>query len=290
MTAPGEWMKAKLLFPALASLVLGTASLQAHGDLDLQIREVSERIEKDPTAVLYLKRGELEREHCEYERALADYEKAEELDPGMDALFLCRGKALLEAGRPKPAREALDRFLNAKADHGDGYLTRARVLVALNEFALASDDFSRSIEHTKEPRPEHFLERALADEQAGDPDAAIAGLDEGMKRLGMIATLQEAAIAMEVKRRRFDSAVERVDALIAQAHRKESWQARKAEILAKAGRTDEARQAYRESLASIEALPPRLRSLQPMQDLEQAVRAAIAGRPATENSPSRDIR
>jgi tetratricopeptide (TPR) repeat protein len=278
-------MKASGLLLLVACLASGSNVLHAHGVLVVQIRDVSTQIEKQPTAALFLRRGELEREHCEYERALVDYQKAAELDPKMDVVFLCRGKALLEAGRPAPAREALDRFLSTKPDHGDGYLTRARVLVALNDFALAADDFTRSIEHTKEPRPEHFLERALALEQAGDPDSAVAGLEEGMKRLGPITTLQEAAVAIEMKQRLFDAAMKRMDSLIGQATRKESWQARKADLLVQAGRPDQAQRAYRESLASIESLPPRLRSLQPMQDLEKAVRAALAGFPAEKSLP-----
>ena len=273
-------MKAKTLFLGIVCLGLGTANLHAHGDLHVQIQKISKRIEKKPTAELYLKRGELEREHREFDRALADYQKAAELDPAMDAIFLCRGKALLEAGQPAPARKSLDRFLERKPTHGDGYLTRARALAALKEYRSAAQDYTRSIEHTKEPRPEHFLERAEALEQAGELKEAVEGLDAGMDRLGKIPTLETAAIDIEVKQKRFDSALKRVDRLIREAQRKEAWQVLRADVLVKAGRKSEARQSYQDSLASIESLPSRLRTLQVMQDLEKKVRAALAKIPA----------
>ena len=267
-------MKAKTLLLILACLGLHSAYLQAHGDLRVRITAVTRQIEEKPSAGLYLKRGELQQEHGEYDLALSDYQKAEELDPTLDMILFHRGQALFEAGRPVPARATLDQFLEKRPDHGEGYLIRARVLTALNDYAAAAKDYDRSIEFTKEPQPEHFLERARVLEQAGDLNAAVKGLDAGMERLGAIWTLQSAALEIEVKETRYDSALKRVDRLIGEAQRKETWQALRAEILAKAGRGDEARQAYQESLASIEALPPQLRSPTATRELEEKVRAA----------------
>ncbi len=62
---------------------------------------------------------------------------------------------------------------------------------------------------------------------------------------------------------------------IVQQLRMRRRQALRAEILVKAGRGDEARQAYQDSLASIEALPPRLRALKATQELEKKIRTAV---------------
>lgn len=268
-------MNAKTFLFICTCIGLHTASSDAHGDPHLEIEKVSRQIQAKPTAALYLKRGELQREHGDFHQALSDYQIAEELDPAMDMVLFYRGKALFESGRHTPARAALDQFLEKKPDHGEGYLIRARVLTALKDHASATKDHDRSIEFSKEPRPEQFVERALALEQAGDPNAAIQGLDAGMERLGPIWTLQSVVIEIEVRDQRYDSALKRLDRLIGEAQRKESWQALRAEILVKAGRGDEARQAYQDSLASIEALPPRLRSLKATQELEKKIRTAV---------------
>ena len=50
---------------------LVAADGHAHGDLHQQITEISKQIERKPDAALYLKRGELEREHREFGRCCA---------------------------------------------------------------------------------------------------------------------------------------------------------------------------------------------------------------------------
>jgi predicted negative regulator of RcsB-dependent stress response len=61
-----------------------------------------------------------------------------------------------------------------------------------------------------------------------------------------------------------------------QSPRKESWLARRGDILAGAGREPEARAAYAAALAAIEALPRSARRTAAMVSLEKHVRAALA--------------
>jgi tetratricopeptide (TPR) repeat protein len=269
-------MNAKLLFVIFSCLTLAPSGLLAHGDLHEQIEKLTRQIGSSPTAALYLKRGELHREHEDQELALADYDKAAELDPGLEVIDWCRGMALADAGQPARAREALDRFLLKQPDHADGHLTRARVLATLKEHDPAAKDYRRALQLSSEPRPETYLELSQVLEQAGDPAAAIAALDDGIGRVGAIPTLQTAAIELELEEKRHESALKRADQLVAAAERKETWLALRAEILTRAGRPAEARQALRDSLSSIEALPARIRELAPTLELEAKVRSALS--------------
>lgn len=269
-------MNAKLLFVISCCFGLTQLRLAAHGDLHEQIERLTRQIAGKPTAALHLKRGELHREHEDPALALADYDKAEELDPALEVVDWCRGMALADAGRPAQAREALDRFLLKQTEHADGHLTRARVLATLKEYDLAARDYRRALQLSSEPRPETYLELSTVLEQAGKPGAAIRALDEGIGCLGPIPTLQTAAIEIELKEKLHDPALKRVDQLVAAAERKESWLAMRADVLTRAGRPAEARQALRESLASIEALPARIRGLAPTLELESKVRASLS--------------
>lgn len=246
----------------------------AHEDLHGQIEEVSRTIAKTPTAELYLKRGELQRVHEDYGAALSDYEAAEKLNPRLDAVWLCQGRALLEAGHPGPARLALDRFLQRMPGHAAGHLFRARAQAKLARGQPAVDDYDRAIALSVEPLPEYFVERAALLADLGELEAALGGLEAGMKVIGPIPSLQLPALEIELKLARHEAALRRVDGLIAAAERKEQWQARRAEILAQAGRAAEAREAGRAALASIENLPARMRSAPAMQQLEGRLRAA----------------
>src|ERR1044072_144612 len=83
-----------------------------HADIETQIAAVTERIEKEPlNAELYLKRGELQRMHANWQEAEADYSRAAKLNPKLATVELARGNMLLDSGRAELAKEAFDRFL-----------------------------------------------------------------------------------------------------------------------------------------------------------------------------------
>ena len=259
------------LYAALIGLGLVRGVL-AHGDLHEQIEEISRRIRRAPSAELFLKRGELHRAHQDFEPALADYDAAERRRPGMEAVLFCRGRTLFEAGRFAPARASLDRFLQAKPEHAEGYLMRARVNAALKDFGAAVKDFDRVIELAPGAGPDQFLERAQAQGAQGDFDGAIKVLDEAMLRIGPLFTLQAQAVEVERTRKSFDAALGRVDDILAQAQRKESWLMEKGAILEEAGRPEEAQRSYQAALAAIEALPPHLHATKATQEIESRSR------------------
>src|SRR5206468_12433739 len=118
----------------------------AHGPIHEQIDAVTKQIQADPhNATLYLKRGELRRVHQEWDLALADYDRAAELNPKLDQIDLSRGKLFLASDRPEQAKACLDRFLAKYPDHPDALTTRARVLVNLRQRLAAAGDFTRAI-------------------------------------------------------------------------------------------------------------------------------------------------
>src|ERR1041384_553853 len=130
----------------------------------------------------------------------------------------------------------------------------------LHQYPLAAADFTRAIDLLPEPRTENYIERAQAQKSGGDLKAALNGLDEGIAKLGPLVTLQLDAIELEMDLANYDGALKRLETLAGQSERKETWLARKGEILLKAGRTQEARAAFGESLQAIKQLPEPLRT------------------------------
>src|SRR5213592_1501837 len=218
----------------------------AHPDLIIQIEEVTKQIEQEPNnPELYLKRGELRRAHIEWDAAYADYERAFALAPDMAAIDLARGRLFLDSGWPLSARAALDRFLSHQPNQVEGLILRARALVRLNLRLAAAQDYSRAIRFSPEPGPDLFIERAqvLAAEGSAYFSSALRGLDEGIQKLGPLVTLQLFAIDVELKQKNIDGALARLDKIAEKSPRKETWLARRGEILQQAGRPEEARQA-----------------------------------------------
>jgi tetratricopeptide (TPR) repeat protein len=265
---------------AIVALALAVATTApAHGPLQEQIDVMTAQIAQDPSAArLYLRRGELHRLHEDWGAALADYERAAALAPSDDTVDFLRGRALLEAGKPAPARVALDRYLARHPDHAEALITRARTLGALGQFRAAAVDYTHAIERLPRPDPDHYLERARTELAAREIKRALAGLDAGIARLGPVPALQMFAIELELKQGRVDAALVRLDKAAAQSPRKETWLARRGEILMHAGRRNEARSAYAAALAAIEALPASARQTKAIVDLEGRVRSALARR------------
>ena len=262
-------------FAALLLFVVGSAF--AHGPLLEQIEKLTAEIARDPgNAQLYIRRGELHRVHEEWDAALADYRRAQTLAPAEDRIDFLRGRALQEAGRSGQAKTALDVYLARHPGHVEARVARARALRALGEYRAAVDDYAHAIERISRPDPDLYLERARTQLAAGDPVQAIAGIDAAVERLGPIPSLQLFAIELDVQQGRVDAALLRLDVLAARSPRKETWLARRGEILAQAGRPDEARTAYVAALAALEALPPAPRHTKAIVDLEGQVRSALA--------------
>src|SRR5947199_138843 len=106
-----------------------TARAAAHGAIDEQIATLASRIKDDPqNAALYLKRGELHSYHLDWDAAIADYDRAAQLDPTLAGVDLARGKTLLQAGSPSQAKSALDRFLAKHPERAGALATRGAIL------------------------------------------------------------------------------------------------------------------------------------------------------------------
>jgi tetratricopeptide (TPR) repeat protein len=266
-----------ILPPIVLVLVLASPrEAAAHSDLAEQIAAVTARIEADPRrGSLYLQRGELHRAHRDWALALADYDRAAALDPGLPAVDLARAAVSLDADRPEAALAAIDRFLVRQPDRADGWALRGRILARLHRPLEAAEDWDRAIRASSRPRPEQYLERASALAAGGRIDGAVAALDEGIRRLGAIVTLELAAVELELAHARYDAALARVDRLAAAAPRKEQWLLRRGEILEQAGRPAEAREAFAGALVAVQALPEARRRTRAVGDIETRSRNAL---------------
>ena len=261
----------------LAAGFLWSAGAAAHDDLRNQIAALTREIAAEPgSAGLYLRRGELHRFCREIPAALADYSRARRLDPGLAVVDLGAGRALLEAGRPAEAKRFLERFVRARPDDAEGRLELARALVRLRSMNAADGQYARAIALAPRPTPDLYYERARFLRAAGRLAAAIRAVDDGIVRLGPLASLEDLAIDLELAGKNYNGALARLDRTVPPMNgRQETRLARRGEILAAAGRSMEARETFRQAERSIEALPPRLRQTRAIQRLQGRVRSSL---------------
>ena len=255
-------MRIAISFALLYVVMSYPSFVLAHDGVHEQIAEVTRQIERDPkNAALYLKRGELHRLHRDWDKATLDYDRAARLNPQLAVVDLARGRMLYESGKHEPAKLALDRFLAQQPEHVE-----------------AARDFTAAIMlSSPRPQPEMYIERAQTLAAAGIEfrDEALRGLDEGMEKLGPLITLQLAALDLELAQKRYDRALARLERIAAGSPRKETWLARRGEIMEQAERKTEAHESYAAALAAIETLPPHRRRVKAVTELETRLRAAL---------------
>lgn len=246
-----------------------------HGAYHELIDRANQRVLQERGSDAYVSRGEIYRAHGDTDLALADYAKAAEIEPGLPALDLLRGRALLEGGRALAARPLLERYAEKHPEDARAFLYRARVRLAVGRSKDAATDYAAAFARMKTVSPDEYLERHRALVEAGLHEEALKGLDEGMQKLGPIVTLQTPAIELEVRAQRWDRALARLDVLAAQSPRKEGWHLRRGRILAQAGRRAEAREAFAAAEKALAALAPHLRNVPAMDQLKTEIEAAL---------------
>jgi predicted Zn-dependent protease len=251
----------------------------AHGNLHEQIARVSAEIDREPkNADLYLRRGELRRLHSEFPQAATDFETAAAIRPDWPQAGLAKARLALSSGSFEAAVAEMDRLLPKYPEYPEGWLIRARARARLANHAGAAMDYTEIVRRLERPEPEIFLERAAALAASGDnhfPEA-LNGLEEGLSKIGPVITLNLAALDLELKMKRFDQALRRIDRLLIASKRQDSWLARRGDVQILAGKKDEAQSSYREALEAIAALPPHHQTTSATMELKKRVMEAIA--------------
>lgn len=264
---------------ALLSLALWlppTTTL-AHGDLHERITQLSAQISVQPDdASLRLQRAELLRQHAQFDAALADLTAAARLKPDATVISLAQARVFSDAGQTTNALASIQKLLGKEPCHPEALVIRARCHLKLNQAEAAVADYTLALASPKTSEPDLWLERARAQAACGQLAQAASGLDEGRSRLGDIPSLQLAAIEYDRQRADFDAALVRAGKLIAKFPVKEPWLALRGEILAQAGRLNEAKETFQQTLAGLENYPPARRDLEQTIQLQSRARSGLA--------------
>ena len=251
----------------------------AHGPQHEQILEIDALISRQSdNAELLLRRADLYRLDGDGDRALADLDAAEKLSPSLDTISWVRARVFLSRAQPAAALPHLDRWLEIHPRHEGALAARALARDQTDDPPGAVEDYSRAINATPTPNPDLFLARARAQRRIGPEFLrdALRGLDEGIARTGSVVVLQMEAMDVEMALGRTEEALVRLDSMLQRAARKESWYARRAELLEQAHRQPEAREAWQHSLTTCLALPVRLREARSTQALEARARERLS--------------
>lgn len=227
-----------------------------HGAYHDVVIEVTKALEQNPDdASLHFKLACAHQEHGEWTSSLVELEQVERLAPGKFETGFVQGQALATGGQWPAAKPVLDEFLKVNPGHAGALAQRARVLVKLDQNTAAIEDFQAALVAAELPNADLFLEAAEALITANQNAQAIQVIRRGLERLGAEPTLLTRSLELELAAKHFDEALVRVEALQKAAPRPEPWMARRAEVLAEAGRSAEAKAAWTSLRDHLLAMP-----------------------------------
>ncbi|MCI0417107.1 tetratricopeptide repeat protein [bacterium] len=257
------------------ALFLLVASLAfTHDELAEQVQAITLKIRQEPKrADLYFQRGELYRADGHWKQAELDYLRARKLAPNVAAADLGLGLVYLSTNKLNESKNAFDRFLQQYPENAEARVARGHVFRKLNQPMLAVDDYSKAL--AQRPDPEIYIERAKLLAEQNMLQDALKGLNDGIERLGPVVTLELYAIDLELLLKHYEEALQRIDRIAEQSERKETWLARKGDILFLASRTEEARESYLLALEAIQGLPQSRKNNRYTRELEAKIRHAL---------------
>ena len=257
-------------------------SVAAHVGADEKIGTLSHRIQQEPAnSQLYELRGEVYRLHGNQHNAIMDFSKALAIDPENVTATTGLARTYMDQGEYQQAIVQLNRALTREPCNVRALTVRAQANMKTGRPLFAAADYSHAIEQSRQqgkPLPDYYLKRARAYEAAGDQyiESALLSLDEGIKLLGNIRSLELYAVELEARLDNFAAAHARLSRILDHAKRKEFLLLQRGDILSSAGDRAAATQDYLAARTAIESLPTERRHSVSVMQLEHDIDARLA--------------
>lgn len=273
-------LKARFLFTFCFAFCCSVPAL-AHGPGHEKIVDITALLaENGESPELYAERARILQANQHWQDAMADFNKAAELDPDNVEYDLDRAYLSYDAGEYQLGLDFIDLYLLRHEITAEALLVKARSYRALKQYQQATQLYQAALSDistiNSETSPEWYLEFADTLTKTGDKQQALKVLQQGIKQIGEISVFQVKAAELEVDLGLYNAALKRIDQLLAMSQRKDIWLSRRADILSRAGQHKEAQQTYEQAYAALQSLPERLQNLPVSKELENTLLAHIA--------------
>jgi len=244
--ALANFRRAAQLDRNLTDAHLGMAqALTAKGDSRGAARAYAKAAEEElADAESYDMRGFMYFVSGQEELALADYEASFALDPNNVDTLAWRGLLRSRLDRVEESIADFTRLIAMRPSEARGYWRRGEALVRVGRHAEALEDLDRAIALGEDERGAAHLARAMALEELGDKDGALASYDVAIER-------DETSVTGRLRRLRLNSEREDwakcqidADALVASAPDSPSMLLAHARLCVRNDRRADAKAAY----------------------------------------------
>ena len=243
----------------------------AHPGQHEQLARMTRAIEDNPgQQALYIQRGMIYSRGGQFDQALADYARAEQLGPPV-AVAYALGVFHYRRGEYSRAIDYLGSYIEQFPTAAAAYDYRARAHRAAGDRVGAVADLELYFQLHASPQPGHYLSAAAMLQEMGETGAALDTLDRGLDKLGLTPQLQRRAVQLELARGQPDNAIARQETLRIPLKESPGWKLEMAELLLAAGRDG----AAMELLLALETELGELRPTPARAAMQQQARALL---------------
>lgn len=267
-------------FAIVALFILSTQAM-AHGTAASRLENVNHALEHHPgDAGLFLKRGRIYQEEKLWDKAMADYEQARQLDKNLQELDYWTGTLYLERRDYPAAERYLQEYIKLSGSPlGHGAL--AELYAQTGRFKMSALHYDKAIKLDDNPPPGLYLKRArvLMRIHASPMlpellNSIVTGIDQGIARHGELVTYLELLIELYEDNGDYRRALDTFARLPESLQATPAWRLTRADLLLKAGDENAAALEYAAAIEAVERLPEHRRNVNANAEVKQ--RAVLA--------------
>jgi tetratricopeptide (TPR) repeat protein len=249
--------------------------MNAHGDLSLRIEEKTIEISKDPNnSDLYLERGFLYQEHIEYDKAIQDYLKSQELGNTKKELLFRLAEVYYEDYQFEIALSTAEQYFKIDSQDVKIHKLKGQILFQLSRYYESLIPYTYFIDNTIDVRPEDIIEysKIYLAIDSNDYTEAIKAINLGLDKIG------EHTFSLQLKKLEYLESsnnpilvLEQYNYFILNNTRKEFWYFKKAKYLIEVNQLDQAKIALEQAKMAIQILNPKFKNTEAIKDLADQI-------------------
>jgi tetratricopeptide (TPR) repeat protein len=213
--------------------VLPVEPALAHASLSELIEYTTDLLSGKPdNPGALLERAKLQLKQGNNALALSDIKAAERSSDAVDVAYVL-GLYFLAEAQQQQAIDAFGKYLGRYPGFTPAIHLRAKTYAALGQTEMSIGDYQYLLSVSKMPSPDYYLELARLQStlQPGGIQMALKSLDRGMENLGLLVSLQAAAIEFELQRKAYSMALARHETLQPWLGNTQRWKLREKTLL-----------------------------------------------------------
>lgn len=266
-----------LIFYSAALTFFPLSDAAAHGDYHDKVRGLTAQLSvRGNDASVRFELAKEHEGHDEFDLALAEADAVDLLEPGKHPTNWLRAKILNKQNRWTEAEALLNSQLESMPGHPDSLFQRGSARLKLGNKDAAIADFQAAVAKSNQvASPDFYATTARVLLESGLFGEAVEIVRTGLSAHSSEMDLIILAVDTGAAAKEYDFALQNASRLESLWPVPGIWTVRRAELLAAAGRTDEASSTWRGLLKQLENLPNLERGKPVHRDLIQKCRKAL---------------